>query len=205
MAETEHRQNERMMARWTRNLGWFTAALVVMSVLTLWVLDETDQTSRLRDRAFVYFGDPPVTPYPNPPIDPILWGVGITVTNAGNMPARRLTIRYACPDAPASDDVPDTFRLATQWKTAQIGSVIGPKQGATLQGCEVPIEVINDAKKSPPLRHVFYLVEAKYLDGFYLSTPRVTQMSRVFGFDKWGGQNLGFTSSHNCSDDDCPK
>jgi hypothetical protein len=64
------------------------------------------------------------------------------------MPARRLTIRYACPDTPFSEDVTDTFRLATQWKAAQIGSVIGPKQGATLQGCEVPIDVINEAKKS---------------------------------------------------------
>jgi hypothetical protein len=202
VAETEHRKNERMMARWTRNLGWFTFVLVVVGVITAAILYVTDQTSRLRDRAFVYFGDPPVTPYPTS--DPILWGVGITVTNAGNMPARRLTIRYACPDVPFSDDVLDTFRLVTtQWKTAQIGSVIGPKQGATLQACEVPIDVINEAKNS--LRRVFYLVEAKYLDGFDLSTPRVTRMSRVFGFDRFGGQNLGFTSSHNCSDDDCPK
>ena len=57
-------------------------------------------------------------------------------------------IRYACPDTPFSEDVTDAFRLATQWKAAQIGSVIGPKQGATLQGCEVPIDVINEAKKS---------------------------------------------------------
>jgi hypothetical protein len=57
-------------------------------------------------------------------------------------------IRYACPDTRFSEDVTDAFRLATQWKAAQIGSVIGPKQGATLQGCEVPIDVINEAKKS---------------------------------------------------------
>ena len=201
MGETEHRRNERMMARWTRVLGGFTIALALISALTAFILYKTDQTSRLRDRAFVYFGDPPLTPYP--PNSPIVWGIGVTVANAGNMPARRLTIRYTCPDAPLSDDVPDTFRLATQWKTAQIGGVIGPKQGATLQGCEVPIDVINEAKKS--LRHVFYLVEAKYLDGFDLSTPRVTQMSRVLNFDQWGGQSLGFTSTRNCSDDDCPK
>lgn len=201
MAETEHQRNERIIAQWTRRLGWFTAVLAATSVLTVYILYETDQTSRLRDRAFIYFDDPLVTPYP--PNSPIICGIGIIVTNAGNMPARRLTIRFACPDAPFSDDVPDTFRLATQWKTAQIGSVIGPKEGATLQGCEVPIDVINEAKNS--LRHVFYLVEAKYLNGFDLSTPQVTQMSRVFSFDQWGGQSLGFTSSRNCSDADCPK
>ncbi len=74
--------------------------------------------------------------------------------------------------------MPDTFQLATtQWKTAQIGSVIGLKQGVTLQAWEVPIHVINEAKNS--LRRVFYLVEAKYLDGFDLSTPRVTQNARA--------------------------
>jgi hypothetical protein len=202
MAETEHRINERMMARWTRNLGWFTAALVVTSVLTLWVLYETDQTSRLRDRAFVYFGDPPVTPYPAG--SPILWGFGITVTNAGNMPARRVTVRYACRDTPISDQVPDSFRLVDQqWKPADLPSVIGPKQQATVQGCEVPIEVIDDARKL--LRHVVYVVEAKYLDGFDLRTERVTQMSRVLNFDRFGGHSLGVTSLHNCSDDDCAK
>ena len=196
------------MAQWTRRLGILTIVLAIaagvsacIAVLTAWILYETDQTSRLRDRALVYFGDPTITPYP--PDNPTVWGVGITVANAGNMPARRVTIRYACPDARLSEEVPDTFRLVAKWSNAQIGSVIGPKQGATLQGCSIPIDVITDAKKS--LRHVFYLVEATYLDGFYLSTTRITQVSRVFSFDRFGGQSLQFTSSHNCSDDDCPK
>jgi hypothetical protein len=33
----------------------------------------------------------------------------------------------------------------------------------------------------------------------------LAQMSRVFGFDQFAGQSLNFTSSHNCSDNDCPK
>jgi hypothetical protein len=98
------------------------------------------------------------------------------------MPARRVTIRYACPDAPFSDDAADTFKLVKQWKNAQISNVIGPKQEATLQACAVPIDLINDAKNSH--RHIFYVVEAKYLDGFDLYTNRVTQMSRVFAFDQ---------------------
>ena len=96
-----------------------------------------------------------------------------------------------------------TRRLAAIAASLSPASAASKICGATLQACEVPIDVINEAKNS--LRRVFYLVEAKYLDGFDLSTPRVTQMSRVFGFDRFGGQNLGFTSSHNCSDDDCPK
>jgi hypothetical protein len=190
-----------MMARWTRRLGILTFILAMIAVVTAWIAYEADQTSRLRDRALIYFGDPTLLPYP--PDKPTVWGVGITVTNAGNMPARRVAIRYACPDAPFSDEVTDTFRLVKKWSNAQIGSVIGPKQAATLQGCNVPIDVITDARNF--LRHVFYLVVVTYLYGFYLGTTRVTQMSRVFGFDQFGGQSLNFTSSHNCSDDDCPK
>lgn len=201
--EKEHRENERTIAKWTRVLGWFTAVMALTGALTVVILYWTDQTSRLRDRAFVSFGDPPQEAYPRLPAAPTIWAAGIKVANAGNMPARRVTIRYACPDAPHDEAVTDTFGLvgSNDWKTAQIGSVIIPKQGATLQGCAIPIDVYNDAKNSG--RQLFYLVEAQYLDGFDLETVRVTQMSRYFAFDPWGGRSLGFTTSHNCTDDDC--
>lgn len=203
---TEHRINEAMIARWTRKLGIFTMILAVATVLlvviggiTAWILSETDETSRLRDRALLYFGNPPVTPYPA--AAPIVWGVGIAVGNFGNMPARQVSIRYACPDAPRSDNVKDPFPLA-QWKTAEAGSVIGPKQQLVLQACDVPIAVIQDAQKD--LRDLFAVVEVRYLDGF-APHMRVTQASRIFRFDQWGGESLGIAGPHNCSDDDCPK
>ncbi len=198
--ETPHQVNERMMALWTRRLGIFTVILAIIGAITAYILYETDQTSRLRDRAFIYFGDPSVTPYP--PNQPILWAAGIAVGNAGNMPARRVSIRFACPDAPHSEGIQDPFPLA-KWQAAQIGSVIGIKQGLTLQGCEIPIDVINDARNL--VKDVFYVVEIRYIDGFDLDTPRLTQVSRIFYFDKWGGQSLGFIGPHNCSDDDCSK
>jgi hypothetical protein len=198
---TEHLENERAIAKWTRVLGAFTIVLALTSILTAGILYITDQTSRLRDRAFIYFGDPQIRPYPD--AAPTVWGVGISVANAGNMPASRVAIRYACPDAPFSVEVPDSFLLVKQWKTAQVASVIGPKQAATLRGCELPIDLVNEAKQFQ--RQIFVLLEAQYLDGFELNTTRVTQMSRVLGFDKSGGQSLNFTSTHNCSDSDCPK
>jgi len=184
--DAEHRENERLIARWTRILGWFTAVLAATSVLTLIVLYRTDETSRLRDRAFVYFRDPQIRPYPD--ANAIIWAFSIKFGNAGNMPASRVAMRVACPDVPFAEEVSDSFRLATDWTTAQIASVIGPKQEAEVQGCEVKIEKINEAK-SRHLR-VFYLVEAKYLDGFDLHTTRVTQMSRALGFDQYGGYSV---------------
>jgi hypothetical protein len=206
--QREHLENERVIAKWTRTLGQFTKWLVIVSalaglisLLTAWILYTSDQTSRLRDRAFIYFGNPHITPYPN--TTPTVWAFDINVTNTGNMPARRVTIRVACPDAAFDDEVPDTFRLVKQWQTAPTASVIGPKQEFALQGCEMPMQVISEAQNFR--RRVFYLVEAQYLDGFDLKTFRVTQMSRGLSFDKAGGLSWNFSSSHNCSDDDCSK
>ena len=172
-----------------------------MSGLTLAVLYRTDETSRLRDRALLYFGDPHITPYPD--TKPIVWAFDINVANAGNMPARRVAIRFDCPRAPSSDDVRDTFQLAKELKSAAIASVIGPKQEVRLQACEVPIEVIAQAQNFQ--LNILYLVEAKYLDGFDAETTRVTQMSRGLSFDTSGGRSWSFTNSHNCTDDDCPE
>jgi hypothetical protein len=142
-----------------------------------------------------------ITPYPTS--NPIVWAFSVNVTNAGNMPARRLSVRITCPSIDFVDDVTDTFQLASGWHPAQIASVLGPKQSVTVQGCEVPImEDIHDAQGLHG--RVLYLVEVRYLDGF-LDAERLTQMSRALAFDKFGGHSLSFTSSHNCSDDDCPK
>jgi hypothetical protein len=201
---------------WTKTwdpLTLFTAILAIGTLALAWVaalqwetLETTDQTSRLRDRAFVYFGDPPLTPYPAN--QPIVWGVGITVVNAGNMPARSVMIEYDCPDAPKSDRIVDPFLLA-KWKRAEIGNVIGPKNTFGLQACNVPIATVKAAQgfgnNKEPERDIFYVVRVTYLDGFDLDNPRVTHISRNFRFDQFGGQSLGFIGPHNCSDDDCPK
>jgi hypothetical protein len=118
LTETPHQKHERIIAGWTRILG-------IVTILSLVMLYRTDETSRLRDRAFVYFGDPQSRPYPD--ANPIIWAFSIKFRNAGNMPASRVAVRVACPDAPFIDDVSDSFRLAADWITAQIASVIGPK------------------------------------------------------------------------------
>jgi len=195
-APSEHQTNERIMARWTRRVGIFTFFLIVVGIGTGYILYRTDETARLRDRAFLYFGDPAVTPYPPGNVD--RWGLSLTIENAGNMPARRVVVEYDCPDAPHTAGEIDPWPLA-KWKRAEIGSVIGPKQTTTVQACNVPIATINQAKNNA--RDVFYLLRVTYLDGFS-NTTRVTQVSRIFRFDKWAGA-LWFIGPHNCSDSDC--
>jgi hypothetical protein len=194
--------NEAAVAHWTRLLAIATGLLVIVTALLAYIAYRTDETSRLRDRALIYFGDPTVGPYPLPPAVPVVWAAGIIVYNAGNMPARRVAIRYACPDAFKSASSTDPFTLA-KWQNAEVTSVIGPKQALALQGCEIPVAKIDEAKRN--LRDMFYLVEVTYIDGFDLSAVRTTQMSRNFRFDQNGGQSLGFLTTGNCSDEDCKK
>lgn len=177
-----------------------TVLTVVVLFLQFAILYKTDETSRLRDRAFIYLGDPPNGPYPAQG-SAVVWYAGIVVGNAGNVPARRVKIRFACPDMPHGNAT-DPWPVA-KWENAEVANVIGPKQGIALQGCNIPIESFNAAKKLE--RDLYVLIEATYLDGFYLDELRTTQMSRLFRFDQWGGQSLGFSGAHNCTDEDCLK
>jgi len=190
----------------TAILAIATVALVVVAALQWNTLEKTDQTSRLRDRAFVYFGDPSTLLYP--PDKPTVWGVGITILNSGSMPARRIRIQYDCPDA-LSERTDDPFLLA-KWKGTEVIKVIGPKNSLQLQACQIPIDIFNasqwskDANGVPkePEREIFYVVQVTYLDGFS-DEQRVTQASRNFRFDQQGNMSIGFLGPHNCSDNDC--
>jgi len=179
-------------------LAIFTCALVIVAILQCIILKKTDDTSRLRDRAFVYFLNPTIIPYPSN--KPIVWGITINAENVGNMPARRLTVRHAWTYAPKSDNLINPFPSA-KWSDTQVPNVMGPKQSFSLQGGEIPINIIEKAQKSEG--DVYIMLEAEYIDGFDIDKSRVTQMSRILRFDKYGGMSLGFADSHNCTDDDC--
>jgi hypothetical protein len=196
--ETDHQINEKRMTLWTKRLGIFTFILAITSIFTAYILYKTDQTSRLRDRAYLYFGDP--YPIPWPPNKPDVLGIGIIITNNGNMPAKHVLVRYACPYTEKARDIKDPFPLI-EWNIAEAPITIGAKQSFVLQGCNIPIGIIENAKKS--LTDVFYIAEVKYSDGFS-DEVRTTQTSRIFRFDK-SGQSIGMAGPHNCSDEDCQK
>lgn len=177
-------------------LAVFTLFLVIVGCFQGWILWKADQTSRLRDRAFIYFGDP--VSFPWPPSNPIYLGIVMTVHNAGNMPARSVSIRHAFLSG-KPNTISNPFELVT-WSITEAPNVIGPKQQLKLQAGAIPLEIIESAKKME--RDVFLVWEAEYIDGFELDKHRITRMSRIFRFDKDGGKSLGI-GPYNCTDDDC--
>jgi len=179
-------------------LAAFTFFLVIVGCFQGWILWKTDQTSRLRDRAFIYFGDPNLFLYPSH--NPINLGIGLTVHNAGNMPARNVLIRHAYISRKLNT-VSDPFGLV-RWSITEAPKVIGPKQALQLQAGAIPLGIIESARKMET--DVFLVWEAEYTDGFELDKHRITRMSRVVRFDKYGGQSLGIGPS-NCTDDDCER
>jgi len=178
----------------------FTAVLCVVGIITAVILYETDQTSRLRDRAFLYFNSN-VERIPYPPNSPKWWGTVVSGTNAGNMAARRVQLRFACPFI--DKEKPDLTFKEVDCELVKHSTVVGPKQTFSFQGCEIQLANVEKAKSGDG--RIFVFLEATYLDGFYLDTPRRTEMTLRFYFDQWGGQSLGFYGPHNCTDEDCPK
>lgn len=188
--------------KWARKLTQWTAIVALVGIATVAVLIRTDETARLRDRAFVYFNDPGVRKWPPPPSEPDRWAISIKIFNAGNVPARNVTIRHACP-TPVEPEKIDAPYQSADWKKTPLPNVIGPHQDFSAQGCEFTTKEIEEAKLGK--RIIFIAMETIYFDGFDFKTPRVTQMTRQLNIDTRVGYSLSFVDPHNCSDDDCPK
>jgi len=158
----------------------------------------TDETLRFRDRAFVYFLDPTFSLYPRD--NPIVWAIGINLTNAGNMPARHISIHYKCFVSEKSQNI-DPFPLE-KWSSDETIKVIGPKQDASFLAYQMPIDTLTDIKKGKKAAYI--VAQVKYIDGFDLRKLRVTQMSRRLFVDNQS-HSFARVGLHNCADDDCPK
>jgi hypothetical protein len=182
-----------------------TALLVIVTGLLVWIgclqkqiLDRTDETSRLRDRAFVYFLTPTFRPYP--PNNPTVWAIEINMANAGNMPARGVSIKYKC--IVSKNVINDPFSSENLLET-QIGNVIGPKQPVSFLAHQGPFLEVKDIVNQKLV--VYVVARVEYKDGFDFGKVRVTEMSRRLYVDASGGYSFQLIGPHNCSDQDCSK
>jgi hypothetical protein len=196
---TDHQINERMMARWTCLVGVFTFLLVIVGGITAWIMWKTDQTSKLRDRAFLYFTDIESKQFPIK--DPLNNLFIFHIENSGNMPARRVSIIYSCPSFPNGESIPQF--MSDFLIPVQVPNVIGPKQSLTFPGCTYSLSTLDELKKGTT--HLAIFLEATYLDGFDSKITRITQLCQFVNIDSDGKIFYHFYGPHNCTDEDCPK
>lgn len=177
----------------------FTFFLVVVGALQWNTLKQTDQTSRLRDRAFINFSNPTLNDFPN--YNPPRMTVNVTAQNTGNVSARNVSIEYDCLIVEKSKDIADPFKIA-KFHKAQIPQFIGPKQVVGFAAIDVERDKFMDRMLKEGIK-VYIVVKTEYLDGFDPDHKRTTQMSRQFHVDVTKLHSFSFAGSHNCIDEDC--
>lgn len=180
----------------------FTGLLAIFTGLLWKSTKKIDQTSRLRDRARVYFSDPVVVK--DPPQSPDAVGsVLVSIRNIGNMQATVISFRCGWVYRDASENIQDPFPLIENFREIIIPKFIGPKQRFNyLQGADaIPNNKIIEAENRKI--NIFIAMEVIYYDGFDFKNPRITQACRSWRFDKERRFTWGFVGPHNCTDDDC--
>ena len=175
--------------------------VIIMSYFQLDVAEKSDETSRLRDRAYVYFSTPSFTPYPSKD-NPTEWIFKVAFHNSGNMPAQSLNIRYTVIDSPTPTDIAPITQA--KWTQANTPKTFGPKQDFLFQLFDVKIITIDEFRKMKKSGSMgkFILAEATYFDGFS-KEQRVTKMGVRLNIDTIGAHSFSFTHNYNCTDDDC--
>lgn len=174
-------------------------ALAVFAFVQLLINQTVSNTAQATNRAFLFFDNATLIPYPPPPNEQKVYAVAVYIENSGNTFGRNLHIRFDCArrdlEAPL---IGDPFTLG-QWKTNfNPPAMLAPKQRAPLLACEFSIEDINNAQVHKV--DLYFLAEVQYTDAFGAS--RITQMTRNILTDSAGGLRFGFVG-RNCADNDC--
>ncbi len=203
---TEHQINERMMARWTRRLGYFTIVLTIITGVTGWILYETNQTlkdtlaaSNSANRAFIFFRDLASGQIEDKDKS-TFWTFVINLENNGNTQAKNAKMVTACDDAA----IKDIFIGKTK---ASATRVFGPKQIVGSGGCTWTSKVLENGHQSGASFYIGGIVQ--YDDIF--GGSHVTKYCRaiqILGDPQPKGARPENTTSlcpdlHDCADQEC--
>jgi hypothetical protein len=199
------------VVRWLDNHdGLVTAAATIaIAVLTYYladyaggqekILNQQIADARATNRAVIYFDDAQLISYPQ--VKPVTLAIIAKVVNSGGTPARAAKLAYSCPAREASKKSIDPYDLEPLKPQFDPPTFFAAKQEVTLIVCQLPLTLLADIKNGTDR---FVVMQVSYNDTFS-DEPRVTQTTRIILADDYGGVRLGYSGSHNCADDDCPK
>jgi hypothetical protein len=151
-------------------------------------------------RAYVYIT---LRPRKFPSIEPTMWDINMTITNAGKTWARN--VRIAKSVVEGTEAVHDPFD-SVQWNDSEPEQfVIGPGETKTLQFQPIPFTVLKEKISTGALRYN-YFAWVKYRDAFSDETRQTQLFQYVNGNDNGtpsGVISFTYRPTHNCADDDC--
>jgi hypothetical protein len=192
------------ISKWTRNIGWFTAALVLVTGGLVYVGVRADETARASQRAFVGVKDVKITAIgPETGKDSatdFLYRIDTECENSGDTQTRNLTID-------SSLTIPYMPSMRLEWKPQDARKlVILPKQ---VTNCS--FNTVIDAHSLNSMKGkgtIAIMGSARYDDVYY--NPHVTLFCLILEpapIDYTSGVATGLSVAqcpkYNCADDDC--
>ena len=205
--ETPHRRNERVIADWTRRLGYLSIVTVATTVVTVYILYRTDETARASNRAFVTATGLRIEPAGNPGG----YTVAVLFENSGNTPTINLKWggkpnthdEIVMPQSTVESIAGRPIRLAT--KDVIYSGLIGPKSIVTPYITTLwPVDIAEiRAKKIKP---VFYGA-ISYRDIFKGEHTTFYCFTLYYEITMQGADGppgyLPCSGKTNCADDEC--
>ena len=194
----------RTIAKWTRYIGFFNLALVIVTGGLVYVGLRSDDTAREGQRAFVSTGDIEIKvvdhpKIPNAPLN-IVRSVRISWENSGSTHTKNLRLGQALIIEPKTITWPQDFVAKA--------NVLLPKQiSRTTLDLPIPGNALNDIAKVQGLIVFFGL--AKYEDIF--DTRHITLTCNIvrprpeidYMTDASGAIDIGSCGKYNCADSEC--
>jgi hypothetical protein len=214
--ETEHQRNERIQARWTRNVGYFTIVLAFIAGVTAIILylqlctfRSTDQANKDAERAFVYMQSTGISPNTSPD-QKRRWIFRASLQNTGTTSTREMSYAFDCLTNRAM--LFDDRRLKER---ETVRYALGAKQ---IEGSQEAC-IVDDADMTNYIAagtHLFVFGRATYRDIFSNSDPRhITEFCiDHFDFSRTKNRHLNdpylidarsthCSEGHNCNDKEC--
>jgi len=201
----------------------FTFGLIVVGFLQWNILEKTDETIRLRDRAFISVDGLEIRPQKDGIGNILRWRIDPIITNNGLTPTRELIIAAAEAHFPdwirnfpallennATEPYDPEIFFTQQWGgfRPQTGT-LGPKQTYRFRGFWAPNSMIVRKASEPTWYHLFMLGAIHYRDIFEAPDEpnRITKYCFEIGIDATILTHitpLYFQCSNwNCTDNEC--
>ena len=213
---SEHQENERTMARWTRRVGIFTVILSITAIISdviysfqyramLQANTDNREAYTSAQRAFLFVSDVKVVGSINDTGKKVL-RVFPQWTNSGETTTKYLFTEIFCTN--------DKDLIAYKGMSGSTRDIIGPKQVKASGNCDAIPQKIDQSKAGVIYKFAVG-AKATYFDVFDRVHEHITEFCAILPITQVSsddgktitisaGETIEYCPEHNCADDECP-